>query len=157
LACAHPHDGPSRARRTDMMQTAAMNGAVANWLEYGRLCHRGPVRPRVLVVDDDTDLCEVMAQLLAFEGFETDVARNGQEALEKAHANPPRVIVLDMAMPVMDGWAFRAHQRQCVALAAIPVIIVSAMPLAVCDAGAVAVLQKPFQKREFIAAVCAVC
>jgi DNA-binding response OmpR family regulator len=111
-----------------------------------------------LIVDDDPDLCELMAQLLTDEGFDTDVASNGQDALDKAHDNPPRVIVLDMKMPVMDGWTFRAHQRYCVALAAIPVIILSAVPLArLCDVGAAAALQKPFQKDELVAAIRAYC
>ena len=65
----------------------------------------------VLIVDDDPDLREMMAMLLAEEGFDTEVASNGQDALDKARARPPRVIVLDMMMPVMDGWTFRAHQR----------------------------------------------
>jgi DNA-binding response OmpR family regulator len=99
-----------------------------------------------------------MAQLLAGAGFETDVASNGQEALDKALDNPPRVIVLDMMMPVMDGWAFRAHQRYCVTLAAIPVVILSAVPVArLRNVGAAAALQKPFHENELIAAIRAHC
>jgi DNA-binding response OmpR family regulator len=141
-----------------MMGTATINSTVANWRDMGRLCYKRSKRPRVLVVDDDTDLCEMMAQLLAAEGFETDVACNGQDGLDKAHDNPPRVIVLDMAMPVMDGWAFRAHQRYCVTLAPIPVIVVSATaPAHLHNVGAAAALQKPFSKNELIAAIRAHC
>jgi DNA-binding response OmpR family regulator len=116
------------------------------------------MRPRVLVVDDDADLCEMMAQLLTGEGFDIDIASNGQEALDKAHANPPGVIVLDMTMPVMDGWTFRALQRDDASLAAIPVILLSALPLArLRKVGAAAAFQKPFHKDELIAAIRAHC
>jgi DNA-binding response OmpR family regulator len=122
-------------------------------LRYGR-----SMRPRVLVVDDDADLCEMMAQLLTGEGFDIDIASNGQEALDKAHANPPGVIVLDMTMPVMDGWTFRALQRDDASLAAIPVIVLSALPLArLRKVGAAAAIQKPFHKDELIAAIRAHC
>jgi CheY-like chemotaxis protein len=116
------------------------------------------MRTRVLVVDDDPDLCEMMAQLLTGEGFDTDVASNGQDALDKAHANRPHVIVLDMAMPVMDGWAFRAHQRHDVTLSAIPVVVVSAVqPSRLRNVGAAAALQKPVRDDDLIAAIRANC
>jgi DNA-binding response OmpR family regulator len=112
----------------------------------------------VLIVEDDPDLREFMAHLLADAGFDPDVASNGQDALDKAHDNPPRVIVLDMMMPVMDGWAFRAHQRYCITLAAIPVVILSAVPLArLGNVGAAAAFQKPFHEDELIAAIRAHC
>jgi len=140
------------------METSTINSTVANWRDTRRLCYARSVRPRVLVVDDDRDFCEMMAQLLRSEGFETDVASNGQDALDKAHANPPRVIVLDMAMPVMDGWAFRAHQRYCVTLCAVPVVVLSGVaPERLRNVGAAAAFQKPFQKDEFIAAIRAHC
>jgi CheY-like chemotaxis protein len=116
------------------------------------------MRPRVLVVDDDPDLCDMMVQLLAGEGFDADLAGNGQDALDKAHANPPDVTVLDMTMPVMDGWKFRAHQRHDAALAAIPVIVVSAVsPARLRNVGVAAVCRKPFHKDELIAAIRANC
>jgi DNA-binding response OmpR family regulator len=122
------------------------------------LRYEHPMRPRVLVVDDDPDLCELMAQMLTGEGFDADVASNGQDALDKAHANPPRVIVLDMTMPVMDGWVFRAHQRYDALLAAIPVILLSAVqPARLRNVGAAAALRKPFHKADLIAAIRAHC
>jgi DNA-binding response OmpR family regulator len=141
-----------------MMGTATINNTVANWHQSGRLCYKRSMRPRVLIVDDDPALCEMMAQLLTEEGFETDVACNGQDALDKAHDNPPRVIVLDMRMPVMDGWAFRAHQRYCVTLGTIPVVILSGAPSArLRNVGAAVTLQKPVQFDELVAAVRAHC
>jgi CheY-like chemotaxis protein len=86
----------------------------------------------VIVVEDDPDLREMMAHLLAFEGFEPRVASNGQEALQLLHAEDPapNVIVLDLMMPVMDGWTFRERQRRDASLANIPVIVVTAAPQA---------------------------
>jgi CheY-like chemotaxis protein len=82
---------------------------------------------RVLVVDDDPDLREMMAQLLALEGFDASTAANGRDALDRLDAGPiPQVILLDLMMPVMDGQAFRAEQRADPALASIPVVVVSA-------------------------------
>jgi CheY-like chemotaxis protein len=105
-----------------------MGTATVNWRDTQRIVlgAEHSMRPRVLVVDDDPDLCEMMAHLLTGEGFATEVASNGQDALDKAHANPPQVILLDMMMPVMDGWTFLAHQRNDAALAVIPVIVLSA-------------------------------
>ena len=141
-----------------MMGTATINSAVANWHDMRRLCYKRSIRPRVLIVDDDPDLRELMALVLTGEGFDTEVASNGQDALDKALDNPPRVIVLDMMMPVMDGWAFRAHQKYCVSLAAIPVVILSGVPLArLRNVGAAATLRKPFDNDELLAAIRALC
>jgi CheY-like chemotaxis protein len=137
-----------------MMGTATIDGTMPNWYDTRRLCYKRSMRPRVLIVEDDPDLRELMAQLLTGEGFDTDVASNGQEALDKALDNPPRVIVLDMVMPVMDGWAFRAHQRYCSTLASIPVVILSGVPLShLRNVHAAAALQKPVRDDELIAVV----
>jgi DNA-binding response OmpR family regulator len=140
------------------METATTSSTLTNRRDTRHLGYERSRHPRVLVVDDDPDFREMMAVLLAGEGFDTTLASNGQDGLDKAHAHPPRVIVLDMAMPVMDGWAFRAHQRYCVALAAIPIIILSAVPPArLRKVGAAAALQKPFHTDELIAAIRAHC
>ena len=134
------------------------SSAVVNWHDTRGLRYKRAKRVRVLIVEDDPDLREFMALLLTDAGFDTDVASNGQVALDKAHDNPPRVIVLDMMMPVMDGWAFRAHQRCSATLAAIPVVILSAVPLArLGNVGAAAALQKPFHENELVAAIRAYC
>jgi CheY-like chemotaxis protein len=83
------------------------NGTVENWRDTERLVlgDDGTVRTRVLVIDDDADLCEMMAQLLLLrgEGFETEVATNGQDALDKAHTHPSRVVLLDMNRTGISG------------------------------------------------------
>jgi CheY-like chemotaxis protein len=80
----------------------------------------------VLIVEDQPDLRESLADLLELEGYRVDTAANGQEALARLRgASPPQVILLDLRMPVMDGWAFRQEQQQSPALAVIPVVVVS--------------------------------
>ena len=66
---------------------------------------------RVLVVDDDPDIRELLFTALEDEGFEVVPAANGQEALAVIRTFRPDVIVLDLMMPVMDGWQFAAELR----------------------------------------------
>jgi CheY-like chemotaxis protein len=83
----------------------------------------------VLVVDDDDDTRLSIADLLTFEGCTVETAGDGRQALELLRgARPPslRVILLDLLMPVMDGWQFRAEQLGDPRLASIPVVILSA-------------------------------
>jgi len=83
--------------------------------------------PQVLIVEDDVDIREALSQILEEEGYVVSTAANGQEALARLRTGPPpRVILLDLMMPVMDGWQFRAAQRQDPQLAQIPVVIISA-------------------------------
>lgn len=86
-----------------------------------------PRTRRVLLVDDDEWVRDALAELLSLEGFAVDTARNGLEALERLHEGPtPCVILVDLLMPVMDGWQFCAAQSQDPELRDIPVAIVSA-------------------------------
>ena len=62
--------------------------------------------PPVLIVEDDSALRELLAMILEGEGLAVETASNGREALEMLTAHPPSVILLDMRMPVMDGWQF---------------------------------------------------
>jgi CheY-like chemotaxis protein len=80
----------------------------------------------VLVVDDNTDLLELMRYLLKRRGIETETATNGDEALEQLRSGvDPSLILLDLMMPVKDGFAFRREQLADPKLAHIPVIIFS--------------------------------
>ncbi len=79
----------------------------------------------VLVVDDDPDSRTLLELALSLEGYVVFAAANGVEALDTAHRFHPDVILLDLAMPVMDGFAFRAQQRRDPDLADVPVICVS--------------------------------
>ena len=89
----------------------------------------GSDRPLVLVVDDDLDIRNIVAGILQDEGYQVAKAGNGQEALNYLNAPGsvrPRLILLDLMMPIMDGPTFREHQEQSPDLAAIPVLIFTA-------------------------------
>jgi len=99
----------------------------------------------VLIVEDDADLRDMMAQLLTLEGFNVATVANGREALEYLHdADRPDVILLDLMMPVMDGWEFRRRQQADPAVSGVPVIVLSALDQARAgDVNAAAFLKKP--------------
>src|SRR5881397_2528123 len=83
--------------------------------------------PLVLIVEDDRAIREPLSVLLRGEGYRVTLAENGQEALRKLRTEPsPDIIVLDLRMPVMDGWEFRAIQQQDPVLGLIPVVAISA-------------------------------
>jgi CheY-like chemotaxis protein len=83
----------------------------------------------VLVVEDDADILRAVVQVLEDEGYAVRAAENGRvalAALREPGAPKPCVILLDLMMPVMDGWAFRAEQLRDPALSDIPVIVLTA-------------------------------
>src|SRR6476620_2244355 len=85
----------------------------------------------ILVVEDDEMTRESMVELLRESGYTVDAAVNGAEALAHLRTHPhPCVILLDLMMPVMTGQEFRREQLKDSALAAIPVIVVSAADMA---------------------------
>lgn len=85
-----------------------------------------PPPVRVLLVEDDADLREATSDLLQLEGLEVSTAENGLEALLRLRTCPlPDVLVLDLGMPVMDGWELRAAQLADPALRRLPVVVVS--------------------------------
>jgi CheY-like chemotaxis protein len=83
----------------------------------------------VLLVEDDGDLRDAMADTLEESGYSVAAVSNGLECLEwlREADRPPSLILLDLMMPVMDGWQFRVEQLKDPKLAAIPVVILSAM------------------------------
>jgi CheY-like chemotaxis protein len=81
----------------------------------------------VFVVEDDVDTRDMLGRFLELEGFTVEVAANGRQALERLSTGiHPCVILLDLMMPVMDGWQFRKEQTRDRQIADIPVIVVSA-------------------------------
>ena len=81
----------------------------------------------VLIVDDDADIRETMQLVLEDEGYHVAMAADGVQALRMLDGGlRPDVILLDLMMPVMNGWQFREAQLKRPALASIPVIVISA-------------------------------
>jgi CheY-like chemotaxis protein len=102
----------------------------------------------VLVVDDDADIRSVVSELLTDEGYRVKTAVNGKDALATLASWRPDVILLDLMMPIMDGWTFLTNRQSNCSLSRIPVIVMSASHtlsrgderLAVAD-----VVAKPFE------------
>jgi CheY-like chemotaxis protein len=99
----------------------------------------------VLIVEDDVELRDMMAELLTLEGFVATTVANGREALEYLRrGDRPDIILLDLMMPVMDGWEFRRKQQSDPALATVPVVVLSALDhRRAAEVDAVAFLKKP--------------
>lgn len=107
----------------------------------------------VLVVDDDLDLLEVTCFVLESEGIGVETARNGAQALELLRTGrPPGLVLLDLMMPVMNGWQFLDEVAKIPSLATIPVVVLTAAePDEV--PGAVEVLHKPIDLKSLIEVV----
>ena len=116
-----------------------------------------PDARRVLVVEDEDAVGQVVADVLADEGYEVRRARNGREGLSLLREWRPQLVLLDLMMPEMDGWTFRAEQRRLGGeVAAVPVVVLSGAREARARAGeleAVEAIAKPFDLDEVVAAV----
>jgi chemosensory pili system protein ChpA (sensor histidine kinase/response regulator) len=112
---------------------------------------------RILVVDDDDDIREVMQDLLASEGFNVEAAKDGLDALDKLERNgQPPLILLDMMMPNMDGEAFLKVLRGKPDMADAPVVVISgnaAVREKANSLHAAACLVKPFELDELLGVV----
>jgi CheY-like chemotaxis protein len=110
-------------------------------------------RRRVLVIDDDGDLRELLSAVLKSEGYEVFTAENGAAALSVLRTMVPDVIVLDLMMPVMNGWQFREAQSAIPQYARIPTICLSGYHQARHQAAALgmsACVQKPFEVDDLV-------
>ena len=106
----------------------------------------------VLVVDDESDIRQALAEVLTFEGFQVVDARDGQEALDKARQYRPELVLLDLMMPRMNGWEFRRAQKGDRTLARIPVVVLSAFANDG-NMDAEAYIEKPFDVDQLVSAV----
>jgi two-component system chemotaxis response regulator CheY len=106
----------------------------------------------ILVVDDDELIRSVIESTLAEEGYPVASAADGTAALKAAQRQPPALILLDMKMPGMDGWAFaRTYREQPESCA--PIVVMTAAADAArraADVGAEAYLAKPFARDDLL-------
>lgn len=112
----------------------------------------------VLVVDDQEAIRDTLQTALDDEGFTVECAANGQEALDILQRWQPCVILLDLMMPVMDGWAFRQEQQR--SGSTVPVVLLSAaggLDEHRASLGAAAVITKPFDLERVINTIESVC
>lgn len=107
----------------------------------------------VLVVEDDQDLREMMRDALELNGYLVVTAEDGQDALDKLSGIEHLcLVILDLLMPVMNGWDFVERMRQRAELASIPVVVHSSAPTAP-PAGVTRVLQKPINFDQLLSIV----
>jgi two-component system, cell cycle response regulator DivK len=114
--------------------------------------------PLVLLIDDVDDNADMYAQFLEFEGYQVEIAVNGAEGMEKARALKPKVIVMDLSMPVLDGWKATRQLKDDEATREIPIVVLTAHAMkgtahTVAAAGANAYLVKPCPPEDLEAEV----
>jgi CheY-like chemotaxis protein len=106
----------------------------------------------VLVVDDNDDVRSALVDILEYRNYTVAEARNGREALAHLEWFEPRVVLLDLMMPVMDGWSCFAVLREDPRHAHIPVLFLSAVAESA-PSTAAAVITKPFTMETIVSAV----
>jgi DNA-binding response OmpR family regulator len=112
----------------------------------------------ILVIDDDKNICEVIKLYLQKEGYHVSVAYDGQAGIDAISRETPDLVVLDIMMPVIDGWDVLKHIRKT---STVPVIMLTAKgetfdKVLGLELGADDYIVKPFDPKEFIARVKAV-
>ena len=106
----------------------------------------------MLVVDDDEDIRESLRMILEMEGYDVKTAPNGAVAVEEISHERPCFVVLDLMMPVMDGWEVAGWMREHEPAASVPVCVVTATPeLAPSDTACV--LRKPVNLNRLLSVI----
>jgi two-component system, chemotaxis family, chemotaxis protein CheY len=108
----------------------------------------------ILVVDDDPAILDIVVKTLDFEGYPTARATNGAEALNAIERRRPSLVLLDMRMPVMDGWTFAKELAE--RNVDVPILVMTAAHDArrwASEVGAVGYVEKPFDIEELLDAV----
>jgi len=113
-------------------------------------------RPKILLVDDDVDLVTVMRGALESKAYDVIVAYNGQEGLEKAKKEKPDLVILDILMPVADGFVFADQFRKDPSLAKVPVLALTSFSESLGQPFAFDVseyISKPIKPKDLVAKV----
>src|SRR5262249_40585255 len=125
--------------RLDLLVNASSQGAEMSEREKDQNKEKEkdkPVRPRVLLVDDYPDAREMYTEYLEFSGFDVVEAGNGMEALQRAADSAPDIILMDLSLPVMDGWEATRRLKADKRTASIPIVALTGHALAGTSAGA---------------------
>jgi CheY-like chemotaxis protein len=108
----------------------------------------------VLIVDDDEAIRETLQLVLEMERYPTAVASDGRDALAGLRAHPsPRLILLDLMMPTMDGWEVLGELRRDDRLARVPVVVITAFCRDLGAAAELPILRKPVELGELLGAI----
>lgn len=110
-------------------------------------------RTKILIVDDDEATLSALADLLELEGYRVEKARNGKEALEKLVSGEPGLVLLDLKMPVMDGWQFLAEREKDDSARQIPVVLLSGLPFIPNARGVADFLSKPINPARVLSCI----
>ena len=113
---------------------------------------------RILIVDDDPDMVELLRFALTEAGYSTCTAATGTEALAEAQRSSPDLVVLDLLLPEMNGFNVCENLRRNPATASVPIIMITVLPgqfprLVGAEAGVNAYVSKPFPMQELVACV----
>ena len=116
------------------------------------------MQTRILIVEDDPDIAELVARYLGKAGFDTARAATGRDALKSIASNPPQLLVLDLMLPQVDGLEICRMVRSDAATAALPIIMLTARAeeserIVGLELGADDYLAKPFSPGELVARV----
>ena len=113
----------------------------------------------VLLAEDDEDLREAMVDTLNDAGYSVAAVANGRDALEwlEDTPTPPKIILLDLMMPVMDGWQFLSERQKTPKVASVPVVVLSANGSFLEQGGTVAFLRKPVAVKPLLELIAGYC
>ncbi len=109
----------------------------------------------ILLAEDDEDLREAMVDTLSEAGYTIEAVANGRDAIEwlEDRAHPPKLILLDLMMPVMDGWQFLEEREKTPKAASVPVVVLSAAGNFARANDAVGFIRKPIAVKPLLAVV----
>ncbi len=113
----------------------------------------------ILLAEDDQDLREAMVDTLNDAGYTVEAVGNGLDALEwlETAVAPPKLILLDLMMPVMDGWQFLDERQRTPRVAAVPVVVLSANGAFTGESETTAFMRKPVGVKPLLAVVASYC